>query len=163
MTGPDARALAGGLGAAGLVAVALAALPCLAGCGFGALGQSPAPPDHPPPRPEHASPLSSVQADLLAAARQTAHMPVFDHASQPGESHWSVAGVRFFYGGYTIRTACVGDGTLTATATGVGTWHARCVRDRVSVDQVTESTQGRPVDFTFTATKGVRFAVVALG
>ncbi|MBY8888408.1 hypothetical protein K7472_26720 [Streptomyces sp. PTM05] len=144
-----------------LVAVALAALPCLAGCGFGGLGQDPPPQDHPPFRPAHASPLSSVQADLLAAARQTAHTPVFDHATQPGEDHWSVADVRFFYGGYTVRTACVGDGTLTATATGAGTWHTRCTARQVTVDQVTRTTL-TPVTFTFTATKGVRFAVVGV-
>ncbi|WP_331765251.1 hypothetical protein OG747_52255 (plasmid) [Streptomyces sp. NBC_01384] len=143
----------------------------LSACGSGS-GQAHPAPAHPTATasatttpaataPAHAIPAS--QADLLTAARQSAHNPAFAHAVRSGDTHWAASKVRFLSGHYTLRTACTGDGTLTVTATGSGSWSIRCTTGQIAVDQVTQITVGRSVDFSFTAAAGVRFAAVATG
>lgn len=153
-----------------LVTVAAAVLATsLSACGSGS-GQAHPAPAHPtatatptttPATNTPAPATTASQADLLAAARQSARNPAFAHAVRPGDTHWTASKVRFPSGHYTLRTACVGDGTVTVTATGSGSWSVRCTHGQISVDQVTETTVGRSVDFSFTAKTGVRFAAVA--
>ncbi|MDF3293061.1 hypothetical protein [Streptomyces silvisoli] len=93
----------------------------------------------------------------------SAHHATFAHATRSGDTHWSITKVHFPSGHYTLRTSCVGNGSVTATATGSPPWNVQCVTGQISVDEVTQPSGDQPVDFSFTTTAGVRFAVVAIG
>ncbi|MYS61144.1 MULTISPECIES: hypothetical protein [Streptomycetaceae] len=141
----------------------VALITVLSACGTSPRPAGPAP-SHSTASPSRPAPTTSAgDTDLLGAARQTIRRPAFTHVSSSGQTHWAVSDVRFPSHHYVLRTSCIGKGSLTASATGIGTWHTECTAGEISISQNTQPAHGNTTAFSITATPGVRFAVVAAG